>query len=110
MAKSKKVDPRNDIVYPDTEITYMVWNRYRSLQKLELQTTNIDLALAQLESLVGKKKYAYIYYVVGRTFTYLCGSLDNKWSRKDWRMAVKLLLSKKRSKAFGLMSPGRPIS
>jgi len=91
--------------------TYMVWRQERTLQRLMLKTQDLEKALTMLESLQGKKKYAYIYYIYNGKFKYLCGTLDNKWSRKDWRMAVKQLLARKSSRVpRGLWSNKRAIA
>ena len=90
----------------------MVWRREKTLERLMLKTEDINEAMGMLETLEGKKRFAYIYYVVKGACYYLCGSLDDKISRIDWRPAVKKLLVNKRLRKYniGLWNTGRPIA
>ena len=91
----KPTDPRAQIAYPISEITYSVWNLERRYESLIIKTTNLDQAVTAMESQGGKKKFAYIYYTFQNEQYFLCCTLDNKFRRQDFRVAVRKLLRPK---------------
>ena len=93
--KVEVLDARRWMQYSDFDITYSVWNRERNLERLVLRTEDINEAMVTLESLAGKKHFAYIYYSFNGNQYFLCCILDNKFSRRDFRVAVRKLMRPK---------------
>jgi len=89
------IDPRRWMQYSDFDITYSVWERARKWEQMVLRTEDINEAMVTMEALAGKKKFAYIYYSFEGNQYFLCCILDNKFSRRDFRVAVRKLMRPK---------------
>ena len=89
------IDPRRWMTYSDFDVTYLVWNRERKGEQLVLRTTDIDEAMEAMVEYSGKKKFSYIYYSFEGNQYFLCCLLDNKFSRRDFRVAVRKLMRPK---------------
>jgi len=78
-------------------ITYRVWHREETLERLVGASTSIDEALRILDVHSGPQEFAYITLTwsspTSRTRTYfLVNSLDGNLTTKDYRSAVRKLL------------------
>jgi len=89
------IDKRSRMNYSDFDITYSVWKCASKWEQLVLRTEDINEAMTAMEVLAGKKKFAYIYYSFDGDSHFLCCSLDNRFSRKDFRVAVRKLMRPK---------------
>jgi len=74
------------------KLLYQVWKAERRSEYQILVTPDVDVAMSTMESLGGPKKWVYIYYFFDNKFHFLCGILDGKYSRVDYRIAVRMLL------------------
>ena len=90
-----KIDNRRWMRYSDFDVTYSVWQRERKSEVLVIKTKDVSVAMTVMESLGGKKKFAYIYYTYNNEPYFLCCTLDGKYSRIDFRAAVRILLRPK---------------
>ena len=90
-----KIDNRKWMSYSDFDVTYSVWKRERKSETLVIKTKDVSVAMTVMENLGGKKKFAYIYYTYEGKPYFLCCTLDGKYSRTDFRAAVRILLRPK---------------
>ena len=97
----------------NSEITYQVWKAEHRSERRIIATPDINVAMETMEGLGGSKKWVYIYYFNLGKPQFLCGILDNKYSRKDYRVAVRNLLRPKEKQFYfprpGLWTGGKPL-
>jgi hypothetical protein len=89
----------------NSEITYQVWKVERRSERRIIVTSDINVAMETMEGLGGRAEFVYIYYFFLGKCHFLCCTLDNKYSRKDYRLAVRNLLRPK-EKQFYFPRPG----